>query len=290
VAILLGLGAALSYGAADFLGGLLSRRANVVAVVLISQIAGAVLLIPLLPIFSEGAPAVSDLLWGAATGVAGGAGVILLYQGLGKGRMGVVAPITAVEAASIPVLFGLVTGERPPTLSLIGVFVALLSVALVSAGSSEGSEQDNDRQSDSPSSMLAAPGLVEAFAAGLAFGAFFILLKQAGTSSGLWPLAGARVTSVAVVLIAGLASRSSFRASRELLPLIVAAGALDLGANVLYLLGSRLGLLSIVAVLTSMYPASTVILARVALKEEFSKPQVVGLAAAAAGILLITAG
>lgn len=283
IAAILALGAAVSYGAADFLGGLLTRRVNVFSVVLLSQLLGAVVIAAILPFSSAEEPA-QGLVWGAAAGIAGGTGVILLYRGLAGGRMTVVAPITAVEAASVPVVFGLATGERPGIAALVGVGLALVAVALVSSSAAEPQQEEETVTGET----ARASGVPEAIGAGLAFGAFFILLDRAGDESGLWPLIGAKMTSVLIVAVLLAATRLPVFPERSLLVPIAWAGILDMAANLLYLLAAREGLLSIAAVLTSMYPASTVLLARVVLKERFARAQVAGLGLAAAAVVLIT--
>jgi drug/metabolite transporter (DMT)-like permease len=284
MAILLALAAAATYGGADFLGGLVTKRARVLPVVLLSQLSGSILLVILFP-FSGSGPLDSGAVgWGLASGVAGAVGIVLLYQGLARGRMVVVAPITAVEAASVPVLFGFITGERPGGLAIAGVMVALVAVGLVSRVPAEG------ERSGGRGILRSGSGVAEALGAGLAFGAFFILLKQAGMNSGLWPLVGARIASVGVVGVAAVVTRPSFKTDLRTGMGIAGSGLLDLIANCLYLLASRRGLLSLVAVLTSMYPASTVLLARMVLGERLRLSQVAGLVLAAAGVLLIATG
>ena len=276
--ILFGMGAALSYGLADFIGGLVSKRTSVFAVVLWSQVAGTLLIAVALPLF-EGDYSTTAVLWGAASGVTGGIGVLFLYRGLATGRMSVVAPLTAVEAATIPVLFGFAIGERPSALALVGVIVALAAVYLVSSSPVIPEE-------DGPT----ASGIPQALAAGAAFGAFFILLDQAGDGSGMWPLVGARGASITTSVVGGLLLHGSLRAERSAMPGIVAAGALDVIANIFYLLATRRGLLALAAVLTSLYPATTVVCARVVLKEIVHRRQMVGLALVFASIGLIGYG
>ena len=276
--ILFGMGAALSYGLADFIGGLVTKRTSVFAVVLWSQVAGTLLIAVALPLF-EGDYSTSAVLWGAASGVTGGIGVLFLYRGLATGRMSVVAPLTAVEAATIPVLFGFAIGERPSELALVGVIVALAAVYLVSSNPVIGEE-------DGPT----ASGIPHALAAGAAFGAFFILLDQAGDGSGMWPLVGARGASITTSVVGGLLMHGSLRAERSAMPGIFAAGALDVIANIFYLLATRRGLLALAAVLTSLYPATTVVCARVVLKEIVHRRQLVGLALVFASIGLIGYG
>lgn len=297
MALLLGLGAAVVYGSADFLGGLASRRSPVLAVVAVSQLAGLGVLLALIW-FLPGTPSAVALAWGAASGVAGGGGVALLYRGLSLGRMGVIAPTTAVGAAAVPVLFGLATGERPSALALMGVVVALAAIVLVSL--TPAPDHAGTPEAVAPGVGVAAPsaqptarlpaGLPEAVAAGLAFGAFFILLAEAGDDAGLWPLIGARASSLGLVVAGALLTGRALRPARGTLGLVVGSGVLDMLANALYLLATFSGLLSLVAVLTSLYPASTVVLARVALRERLAPVQIFGLTCAAGGVTLIGLG
>ncbi|MBA3350702.1 MAG: EamA family transporter [Actinobacteria bacterium] len=283
--IVLGLAAAVIYGAADFVGGLVSRRTNVLAVVLFSQLWGTAPLLAAVPFFGA-TVTTGDLIWGAAAGLAGAGGIVFLYRGLSVGRMTVVAPTTAVEAATIPVIFGLVGGERPSAVALAGVALALPAVALVSSSprSAPGEIGHGGDASRLP------PGLLEALVAGLAFGFFFISLERTGSGSGLWPLVVARATAMVSVGAAAVLTRRSPRPSPGTTAGIATAGGLDVLANILYLLASRQGLLSLVAVLTSLYPASTVLLARVVLRERLWRVQAAGLLLAALGVALIAGG
>ncbi|HYN36415.1 MAG TPA: DMT family transporter, partial [Actinomycetota bacterium] len=213
-------------------------------------------------------------------------GVTALFKGLAKGRMSVVAPITGTVAAGLPVIVGLVSGERPSVVALTGVVVALVSVVLVSA-SEHGIEEDAVEGS-APGIM--ARGLPEALTAGASFGLFFILLDKAGDAAGLWPLVGARASSVTVMSIALLVARAPIRPPEGTMRLIAGAGVLDVAANLFYLLATQRGLLSLVAVLTSMYPATTVVLARFVLKEKLTRVQLAGLLLAGAGIAAIASG
>lgn len=280
--IVLGLGAALTYGAADFIGGLVSRRTAVICVVFLSQVVGSALLALAFPFVDSGAFDPAALWWGAAGGVAGSAGVVSLYHGLAVGRMSVVAPVTAVVGAGAPVIFGLALGERPGALALAGVLVVLLAVALVSSSSSDGEGDEEGGR--------AATGVPQAVAAGMSFGAFFILLDRAGDGAGLWPLLGARISSLAI--LGGLVAVTStpLRLGGGAGAGIAGAGTLDVAANLLYVFAVQRGLLSLVAVLTSMYPASTVVLARVVLGERMSAARLGGLAVAVVGVVLIALG
>ena len=261
----------------------MTKRASAFAVVFWSQMAGIIAIAASYPLFDDGVYSFAAVLWGAGAGIAGGIGVILLYRGLATGRMSIVAPITAVEAASVPVLFGFFIGERPGALALVGVVLALLAVFLVS--SSQG--HPDETVAGSPPRRSGVP---EAIAAGLMFGLFFILLDQAGDDSGIWPLVGGRVTALSISLFGGLAFRESLRPPPETRAGIVAAGWLDVAANVCFLLATRTGLISLAAVLTSMYPATTVLCARLVLKERVHLQQGVGLGLAAAAVVAIAYG
>ena len=282
MAVVLGLLTAVAYGAADFFGGLSSRRSSVASVVVWSQAVSILLLALLLVAVPHDAPLARDVLYGSAAGVIGCAGLVLLYRGLAVGRMSVVAPVTAVGAAVLPVAWGLGQGERPSVAALIGVALALTAVVFVSR-SPEG-EAVVER---------AAGGRVElalALGAGCAFGVVFILLGSTSDDAGFWPLAGARPVSVAVLAIGSLVLRQQLRPDGGDRVMVAVTGILDIGANALYLVAIRTGLLSLVAVLGSLYPAMTVLLARVVLKERLTRVQVIGLVLAGAGVVLIAAG
>ena len=279
MAVILGLAAAITYGAADFMGGLVTRRTDVLGVVVWSQIAGSALLVFAIPFLDPSDLTRDTVVWGLLAGLSGGAGVTLFYRALSLGKMTVIAPITGVEAASVPVLFGLVTGERPAGMALVGVALALVAVALVSASSEEGDERVRISLSDRT--------ILYALGAGLGFGFFFIFLDRAGTGAGLWPLVFSRIASLLFAASVALSMRRSLRPAPGTMPQIALAGLLDVGANFFYLAASREGLLSIVAVLTSLYPASTVILARTFLGERLIRPQLAGLGLAAIGVTLI---
>jgi drug/metabolite transporter (DMT)-like permease len=281
MAVILGLCAALSYGASDFLGGLVTRRTDVLGVVVWSQATGSSLLLLVVPFVESPAPTSDTFLWGVLAGACGAAGVTLFYRALALGKMSVIAPVTAVEAASVPVVFGLVTGERPPLIAGIGVVLALAAVGLVSAGPDEEGNGVRARRG------LSESGLLHALGAGMGFGFFFIFLKEASGEAGLWPLVIARSSSLALAFALAMGVRRSTRPVPGTWPTIVAAGVLDVAANMFFLAASREGLLSIVAVLTSLYPASTIVLARTFLHERLARPQLAGLGLAVVGVVFI---
>ena len=295
MAIVLGLLVALFYGSGDFLGGLASKRTPAVTVVLGSFALSAVLVAVTTGgwylVGSPPTPEGRDLWLGVAVGLTGPLAVSLLYRGLAMGRMSVVAPITAVVAAIVPLVWALVDGERPSPIALIGVAVALVSIVLV-AGAPE--------HEDHPDAAAAAPlakVIPPAVASGLGFGALFVLLGETSSDAGLWPLLVARPVAVVVTAAAALAlalrAGQSARAiipARVAWPAVAGAGVLDITANAIYLAATNAGLLSIVAVLSSLYPAATVVLARIVLGERLHRVQVVGLGLAAGGIAAMATG
>jgi drug/metabolite transporter (DMT)-like permease len=275
VVVLLALSSALVYGAADFCGGLATRRAAALAVVGLSQLAGLVALLLLLPLLG-GSPGRTDLLWGAAAGLAGGIGLGVFYRALADGVMSVVAPVTAVCAAAVPVLLGLGLGERLGGPALVGIALALVAVALVAA------------EGDRPTvRAVRAAGLWPALGAGTAFGLFFVLLDQPSSGSGLWPLVGARTASITLVLVLTRGSRAALTVPRAVVPLAALAGVLDMAANALFLLATRQGLLAVAGVLVALYPVSTVLLAQLVLRERLARAQLTGLLVAGVAVALI---
>jgi drug/metabolite transporter (DMT)-like permease len=249
--IVLALGSAIAYGVSDFTGGVLTKRAHVFHVILLSQLVSCVILVLALP-FWGGSFSREALQWGIIAGVAGMAGAALLYRGLAIGRMGVVAPITAVLAAVIPLSFGLAVGERPGWLSLIGVAIGLVAVVLISSSSAPDTATGGTDGEPLPSS--GRRGLVEALGAGAGFGLFFILLERTPDGSGIWPLAGTRISMIGAVVLLAVLTNAPFRPSTGMAPRLIWLGFINLLADLLYLLATRAGLLSLVAVITSCIP------------------------------------
>jgi drug/metabolite transporter (DMT)-like permease len=280
MAVLFGLLAAASYGAGDFFGGLASKRVAAITVVLYSQLFGSALVLSLLPTFGGVEPTGSTILWGLAAGLSGSTGAAFLYRGLAIGRMSVVAPITGVLGASLPVVFGLAIGERPSPIALVGVVAGLIAVALVSTAPQEAVKAAGRGR-----------GIPEAFGAGLGFAVFFICLDRTDPDSGMWPLFAARIASIGLMtVVAAFSGNLRLGRGREVLGIIVAGSVLEVLATVFYLLGVREGLLALVAVLTSLYPVGTVALARVFLKERLVAVQLVGLGFAVGAVVLIGMG
>jgi drug/metabolite transporter (DMT)-like permease len=277
--ILLAACSALVYGIADYCGGRASRSHPSTVVTVVGQAVSLVLIVAAVAVMGTPSPAAGAWWWGGSAGAAGAIGLAALYFGLAQGTMTVVAPIAAVVGAVLPVVVGLSSGERPNLLGYAGMVIAVLAVALVSGvvGAAHAGPV--------PRAAIAA-----AVVAGTGFGLLFVLLDRAPGDSGLWPLVAARVVSVPLLLVAVVATRVRPGAARGLLAYAVLAGALDMAANVLYLEAVRGGLLSLVAVVSSLYPASTVVLAYGVDGERFSRSQAVGMALAAAALVLVTLG
>ncbi len=299
--IILGLLAGITYGAADFIGGLATRRSTVFSVVVVSQLTGLLLLLALLPILPAAHPQRDDIVWGLLSGAAGALGISLLYRGLAIGRMSLVSPITAVIAAIIPFVTGLLLRERPSSFAIAGVGIALLAVVFVSSTEMPGQPASNAAPgfvgtplvSKNPNAMrtwLLQPGLFEAALSGIGIGLFYVFLAHTHAQAGMWPLAGARLSSASILTAIALITRRSVLPNSGGWGPIAIAGVLDMFANACYLLATRHGLLAIVAVLASLYPASTVLLARIVLHEKLSALQLVGVACALVAIALIAVG
>jgi drug/metabolite transporter (DMT)-like permease len=276
VGIVLGLLAAAFYGAADFCGGFATKRNGMLAVALASQAIGLVLLLAVMP-FIGGRFTGASAVYGLSAGACGGVGIVLLYHALSIGKMGVVSPITAVLAAALPVIAGTARGDRVSAAQAIGIALALIAVVMISCST----EPDGRFE-------FSTKGVREALASGLFLGGFYILLALAGKHAGLYPLMFARLASVVLLLLIAAALRRSVFPTAAV-TIVVIAGALDMTANVLYVLAVYAGYLSIAAVLTSLYPASTVFLARLVLGERLARVQKIGVALALAGVALIAA-
>ncbi|MEY2563869.1 MAG: hypothetical protein QOH88_2062 [Verrucomicrobiota bacterium] len=278
---LLALVSAVLYGSADFFGGLTARRANTVATVLVSQFVGLVLLVAVMPFLPTTTVTSRDWIWGVAAGFSGGIGVAFLYRALAVGTMAVVAPITAVCAAMIPVLFGFAMGERLRPFTIAGIGLAFVAIVLVSRPRAQPAVGVSTSKRSLP------PGILLALVSGVAVGIFFLALARTSSGAGMWPLVAARIASVALFGSIAVITGRTVRMSRPATTTAIAGGALDMLANALYMLASRVGPLSIVVTLASLYPAATVLLARVVLGERLSFVQALGIACALAAVLII---
>jgi len=274
---LLATTAAAVFGCSDFLGGLASRRESASSVSFISQLFGFVVLLVALAVLRVSMPGLSEIALGALAGASGGAGVLMLYAALATGRMGVVAPITAALAGAIPAAFDLATGANLGMTGLAGVVLALTAVVIVSV-------MPTPHQEGHPAHSGRA--ILLAIGAGLAFAGFFGVLSFTDPEAGLWPLFGARLGSIPLLAVLGLARGAGFRISREALPATIGAGVLDMVANVVVLLALQRGPLAVAAVLSSLYPVSTVLLARYVLGERLHAWQCAGVVLALGAVVL----
>jgi len=259
--IIFSLAASLCWGSGDFSGGLASRRAYVGSVVLTDYTVGLVLLVMLALIGKEPLPAPADLLWGGLAGVVGMIGVLSFYAALARGKMGIAAPVSAVLTAALPVLFSAFTAGLPTSLQLGGFALAGLAIALISW----------QQRTAEPSK-----GLGLALLAGCGFGCFFILISRVHAETTFWSLAAARCASIAVLLPLMRLRRKPLLPPMKGVPLIVLAGVLDALGNVLFVFAAHSGRLDIAAILSSLYPAATVGLSVLVLRERVTRIQALG--------------
>ena len=270
--IFFGLAAALTWGAGDFSGGIASKRTKALSVVIIAHAFSMVLLLAAAFLLREPFPPLAAWLWGGLAGLGGAIGLVLLYSALASGRMSVAAPVSALVAAAIPVAFAALTKGLPSLWVIAGFVLALAAIWLVSGGSR-----------DFQLAELRLPLL-----AGLAFGFFFTTLHLASGESVIYPLIAVRIVSISSLLLFSLVTRQPVAPTRASLFPILMSGLLDTLGNGLYALAAQLGRVDIAAVLGSLYPGATVLLAWFLLKEHINRQQVVGIAAGLAAIVLIT--
>ncbi len=269
-----GLATAVTWGAADFAGGLAAKKANVFKVVLVAHAASLLCVAAVAVLSRETLPAMASHLWGGLSGIAGALGVLCLYQALATGKMGTVAPITGLLTAALPVIVGGVTQGRPRLLQIVGFGLAFVAIILISK----------------PEKLQGRPqGLGLAVLAGLAFGFFVVLLKQAAVTSVFWPLVTSRAASTLLMLILVAATPMARRSQATPMPLLmmVLTGVLDSLGNLLLVMATRSGRLDVAAVLSSLYPAATVLLAYFFLKERVTRLQNVGILTALVAVPMI---
>jgi drug/metabolite transporter (DMT)-like permease len=284
LAVAFGLGSSLCWGLADFFGGLQSRKRAMLAVLLVSQGVALALLLPVAFALADEGPSASAVGWAALGGSAGVVALAAFYRGLAIGTMSVVAPISATGAA-VPVLVGLAEGERPGVLQVAGMAAALVGVILA-ARECEPAEDAGDEHR---AAGRAAIGL--ALVAAVGFGTFFVGVDKASATAEVpWVIVVSRSCSLVLVLIAALVARPDLPRDAGSVGALAMIGVLDLGANGLFALATTEGLLSVVAVLGSLYPAVTVVLARFVLAERVSGSQQIGIGLTLAGVIAISAG
>jgi len=273
LSVLFGLASAASWGAGDFCGGLASKRAGIYQVVIVSQFIGAVLLLILAFVFKEPIPALSVLIISAIAGLLGAAGLLALYRSLAQGRMGLAAPVSGVLSAAVPVIAAAFLDKLPDWLKVVGFILALIAVWLIS-------------RSEGVAFQLNDIGLP--LFAGLCFGAFIAIVGRTAQGAVFWPLVAARAASLIGLTLFALFTRQPIIPARQDLPLIIGSGILDAGGNAFLILASQAGRKDVAAVLSALYPASTVLLAWAILKEKLTRWQSIGVIAALAAIVLIS--
>jgi drug/metabolite transporter (DMT)-like permease len=278
LSVVLAAFSAVIWGAGDFCGGKATQRASALRVTVVAQLAGLPVVVLGLALIPATSPRPSDIGWGALAGVAGFVGIVLLYRGLAAGAMAIFAPVTAVTAALVPLGAGLVLDDPPGTLALIGVCCAIIAIGLMSVQVAASGRQ---------AAVVTPRLLLLALAAGTMFGLFFTVLGRAGDDAGMWPVLGVRVGSITLGLLLVARQRVSLRLDRPVLRLTATAGVFDITANALYLLAAQRGLLSVVAPIAALYPASTVLLALLVDRERLRPIQVAGLGLAATSLVLV---
>lgn len=273
LSIVFALCAAIAWGSGDFTGGTVSRRVGPFHTVLISYTVGLFALVVVVLARRESIPPAADLVWGAVAGLSGMAGLVFLMRGFAVGRMGIVAPVSAVLATAIPVVFTALTEGLPERLKLLGFGLAIISIWMLSRREEFGGRP---------------AGLGLALLAGLGFGGFFIALGQVSEETVFWPLVAGRLAACTLMVVFALFTRRSMIPSPFPLGLLVLAGILDVAGNLFFLLSIQLGRMDVTAVLGSLYPAVTAILARMISKEYMARLQMAGVAVAVLAIVMIT--
>lgn len=270
--VILGVASAASWGAGDFAGGLASRRTTVFGVLVVAQLTGTTLAAATALLVGEAAPPAAAIGWAVSAGLSGGLGLAALYRALAAGRMALAAPVSAVLSAAVPVAFGMIEEGLPAASKGVGFALALAGIWLVARAGETGEGRE---------------GLGLATLAGLGFGGFLVLMHRGAQTGAFWPLAAARGATLALALGIAVARRRPWLPARADVPLILLSGAFDAGGNALFVLAAQAGRLDVASVLSSMYPASTVLLAALVLRERVSRPQGVGIAAVLGAIALI---
>jgi len=269
--------AALSYGIGDYCGARASKSAPSILVTLVGQVCSLVLLIALLAAFADPLAPGGDWVWGAVGGLGGFAGLAIFYYALSRGAMTVVAPLTAVVSAVLPVVAGLVVGERPSIVAGLGIVVAVAGIALVTGAVG------------SPHAATARRILVLAALAGCGFGWMFVCLDRTSDDAGMWPLLAARLATISLAAVVWTSRRGALGSGR-LTPLAFLSGLFDMGANVFFVLANERGLLSLVSVVTSLYPVTTIVLAMRLDRERATRWQYGGMGLAVAALVLVSLG
>jgi drug/metabolite transporter (DMT)-like permease len=291
--ILLGLTAAVLYGSGDFLGGMATRRLQVLPVLLLADAAGLIVAL-VIAAMSPGTVGLVGLAWGVSAGLIGGFGLIIFYIGLAAGPMSVVAPVSGLVSTVLPVAVALAGGEQPGIGVYAGALLCLVAIVMTSSAGDSGASGSGGGAVAGPGRSGRGRAIAYGVVSGAAFGLFFLLIRNAGQSGEFWPVAAGRIGELAAVLIAAAVLRRSVRprgpdgADSRLLLAAAGAGVIDVVANICYVAATRTGAFGLAVVLASLYPGFTVLLARVVLGERLRWVQRAGLALAAIGILLVT--
>ena len=275
LAAIFAVGSAAAWGAGDFSGGLASKRSSPLSVTLVSNPFGLILVLVLALWRGASGPSLHDAVLGFSAGMCGAIGLLAFYRALSSGKMGVVAPITAVVANVISMLFGAFTEGFPSVLQLIGFAFAIIGVYVISKPEGE--------------ARVAFSDLLPALLAGFAFGVFFILTGQFSSADVSWTLVVARLGTISMVVASALWTRHQFKLERQSLPLVFVAGGMDTLGNLLFALATQMGRLDVGSALSSLYPVTTVLLAMLVLRERLSRSQGVGALIALISIPLIVA-
>jgi drug/metabolite transporter (DMT)-like permease len=311
LAIVLALAAAVSFSASDYAAGLATRRASVVRVTLVTELTHTALILCLIPLVSRQTPSLASLAWGALAGISGLAGAMALYLGFRHAAFSIASSISAVGSAAFSVLAGLLFGERPGALSLAGIALALPAIAAVSAstgsaesgsahpgpaGPSVGPPGPGDTGDTEPAGRAGpaggglsghSAGVIWGLVAGAAFGLYFISLNQAGSATDAWPLAASGVTALVAITVVAVVTRQLKPPPPGTRWLSALTGITAAAGTFTFFLATHRGLLAITAVITSLYPAGTILLARVLSGERLTKVRLAGLGLAAASVVLI---
>ena len=311
LAVLLALTAAAGYGGSDYAAGLAARRASVVRVTVLAEVTSAALLLCVVPFISSQAPSLASVLWGIAAGASGVAGAMALYLGFRHAAFSVASSVSAVGSAAFSVLAGVVLGEQPGALSLAGIALALPAIVAVSAPASRQTPEvalprqhgqvpvTKERGLEPPggSSGVVLPvqhrhavGVGLGLAAGAGFGMFFIGLNEAGSVTDLWPIVISQVAAMVTVTCVAASTRDLRLPPKGARRLSVMTGAIGATGTTMFFLSTHHGLLAVTAVITALYPAMTILLARVLSGERLTALRIIGLSLAAASVALIAAG
>jgi len=274
--VVLGLLSAITWGAGDFGGGLLSRRAPLFGIVAVTQLVGMAAALVLAVLRGEPVPGTLDIAWAIGAGIFGMAGMTMLYHGLAVGRMGVVAPVTGVIGAVIPVIVSFAFEGMPPPIAIAGIVVALVAVVLVTRA---------------PGHQVGRPsGINWALGAGIAIGGFNLCIGGFSPAGAFGPLVIVRLVQSLLLAIVIVAWRQPWRIPRDIVPKVAGIGLLDMAGNAAFIMAAQVGQLAIAAVLASLYPVMTVLLAIALLHERLTRSHVVGVAMTALAIAMIAAG